>query len=435
MYGMQIMSASVAPLADSEGFVSLLTMFNNPVLGILLGTLFTAVIQSSAASIGVLQALSRTGSITFGMALPIIMGQNIGTCITAVLSSLGSSRSGKRVALVHVLFNVLGTIVICLIFYPLYAIFKFQFVENIVDPLGIAVLHSAFNLLTTVILLPFPKQLEKLAYRFIPEKHEKKDDVYIDDRLLLTPAFAIGESRSMTEKMAHIARDTFKSSMKLLNTYDEQMAEDVMAAEALVDKYEDVLGTYLVKLSGRELAKRDSNQISELLHTIGDFERISDHAVNLCRAAKEMHDKGISFSPEAKGELAVMEEAIGEILDISIDAFDSNDPALATKVEPLEQVIDNLKIEIKANHINRLQHGKCTIELGFILSDIISNYERVSDHCSNVAVCIIEIVEDSSFDTHAYLNDIKTGKEKSFVANFNHYKTKYVLPEPSDVEK
>lgn len=429
MYGMQLMSSAVSPLAESEGFAGILTMFTNPLLGILFGAIFTMIIQSSSASVGVLQALSTTGSISVGIALPIIMGQNIGTCVTALLSSIGANRSGKRVALVHVLFNIIGTIIVCLIFYPLNAIFRFAFVSAPVDALGIAVMHTIFNLVTTLILAPFPAKFEKLAYRILPEKAETKlPDVYIDERLLLTPAFAIAECRSHTVAMAHLASETFKEAMGLIERFDPAAAERVKANEDLADKYEDRLGTYLVKLSSHELTDHDSMQVSELLHTIGDFERISDHAVNVLHSALEMHDKQITFSEDACAELAVLSGAIREILDISVAAFESDDTALAARVEPLEQVIDELKTKIKENHIRRLQRGKCTIELGFILSDVIGNYERVSDHCSNIAVCIIKILVDSSFDTHAYLSNVKTSGQAAFTHDFEAYKKKYLLP-------
>lgn len=336
-------------------------------------------------------------------------------------------------AAVHISFNIIGTLIICLIFYPLNAIFKFAFVNLPINPAGIALMHTLFNLFTTAILMPFPAQLEKLAYLIIPDrKDEASPDVYIDERLLNTPAFAVAECRNLTVKMANIARETFCDAMSLVDRYDEQIAERVVANEQLVDKYEDKLGSYLVKLSGHELAYSDSERISELLHTIGDFERISDHAVNILKAAEEMHSKSISFSAEASAELSVLSSAIREILDITMNSFEASDTALASKVEPLEQVIDVLKLEIKERHIDRLQRGRCTIELGFILSDIISNYERVSDHCSNIAVCVIQIVDDGSFDTHEYLTEIKSGHKPEFLRDFDFYKSKYLLMPSSD---
>lgn len=429
MYGMQIMSAAVAPLAQSESFDSVLTLLNNPLLGILGGTIFTAIIQSSAASVGVLEALSLTGAISYGMAIPIIMGQNIGTCITALISAFGANRNGKRVAAVHISFNIIGTLIICLLFYPLSAVFNFAFVNLPISPAGIALVHSLFNLLTTMLLLPFPAQLEKLAYLIIPDKNgESTPDLYIDERLLNTPAFAVAECRNLTVKMAHLSKDTFREAMGLMEHFDAEKAERVVENEALIDKFEDKLGSYLVKLSSRQLTDTDSERISELLHTIGDFERISDHAVNILHAAEEMNEKKISFSAEAKAELDVITKAIYEILDITVTSFENNDTSLATRVEPLEQIIDLRRLEIKERHIDRLQRGRCTIELGFILSDIISNFERVSDHCSNIAVCVIQIVDSSSFDTHEYLTEIKSGRNPEFMNDFNYYKDRYVLP-------
>jgi len=428
MYGMELMSGAVSPLANSDQFTGILTLFNNPLFGIVAGTLFTALIQSSAASIGILQALSMTGSITYGMAIPIIMGQNIGTCITAILSAISANRSGKRVAAIHVSFNIIGTLVVCAIFYPLNAAIQFSFLDKAIDPVEIALVHSMFNIFTTALLLPFTKQLEKLAYRIVPERPEKDGGVFIDQRLMVTPPFAVAECRNTTVKMAKESRDMIVTSMALLEHYDKAGVEKINVGEDLTDKYEDVLGSYLVKLSALELSERDNKQVAEMLHAIGDFERIGDHALNICHTAQEMHEKGLTFSDEAKAELRVLSAALREILDMTVDAFENSDAPAAAKVEPLEQVIDTLCADIKENHVRRLQQGKCTIELGFILSDIITNYERVSDHCSNLAVYVIEVASDSNFNTHAYLSDIKTGKEPAFINAYDFYKNKYVLP-------
>lgn len=429
MCGMEIMSAAVSPLANSEGFTQIITIFNNPLFGILTGTLLTAVIQSSAASIGILQALSMTGSITYGMAIPIIMGQNIGTCVTALLSAIGTNRSGKRVAAIHVLFNVIGTLAVCAVFYPLNAAIHFAFVNEAINPVSIALVHSIFNIFTTALLLPFTKQLEQLAIRIVPDRPEKDGGIFIDQRLMVTPSFAVAECRNTTVKMAHVSKDMLLASIDLLAHYEKATVEKINEDEENTDKYEDVLGTYLVKLSTLELSERDNKQVAEMLHAIGDYERISDHALNICHTAQEMHEKGLHFSGEAREELHILSTAINEILEMTVSAFENSDAQAAVKVEPLEQVIDTLCADIKENHIKRLQQGKCTIELGFLLSDIITNYERVSDHCSNLAVYVIGVASDASFNAHAYLSDIKTGKEPGFADAFEFYKGKYLLPE------
>lgn len=424
MQGMTIMSSAMSPLADMPEFESLLTAFSNPLLGVLVGAVVTGVIQSSAASVGILQALSLTGNITFGMAIPIIMGQNIGTCVTALISSIGVNRNAKRVAAIHIYFNVIGT-AICLSAFLLFnSLFDFAFVSKEITPFGIAVTHSIFNFVTTAILLPFTKLLEKLARLTIKDKGSKEAYSFIDDRLLLSPSLAISESRRLTVKMANLSRDTFFDAIKLMDSYSEKLSDKLIKNEGVVDTYEDNLGTFLVKISSKELSEADSNTVSTLLHTIGDFERISDHAVNLQKTAKEMHDKNIHFSEQAKGELLTLTDAITEILSLTVNAFDFNNPALAMQVEPLEQVIDKVISDIKNNHIKRLQGGNCTIELGFVLNDLLTNYERVSDHCSNIAVCLIQI-NQSTFGTHEYLNEYKNSGSEEFTKAFEMYKAKY----------
>ena len=435
MTGMTLMSGAVKPLADLPQFKEILMMLNNPFVAILAGTLITALIQSSAASLGILQSLAMTGGISFNMALPIIMGQNIGTCITALLSSIGTSKNAKRVTAVHIYFNVLGTVICLSGFYIADAICHFSFTDQPISSFMIAVVHSAFNLLTTFILLPFCKQLEKLAVLTIRDKHVKPDaqddhTVLLDERLLLSPSFAIAECRNATVKMAGIARDTILDAIGLLSHFDEEIAERIEQNEDKVDQYEDKLGSYLVKISSTNLSHADSNDVSQLLHTIGDFERISDHAVNLLRVAREIHEKGLQFSEKAQQELTIFTSAVIEILNITTDAFSENNLQLAYEVEPLEQVIDSLKVELKNRHVRRLQEGKCTIELGFVLSDILNNYERISDHCSNIAVCMIQI-KDSSMDTHGYLNEVKTSGEPRFTGYYNRFTDKYRLPKSS----
>ncbi len=428
MFGMTLMSGAVKPLADMPEFSSLLTAFTNPIVGVLVGALFTGIIQSSAASVGILQALALTGSITYGMAIPIIMGQNIGTCVTALISSIGVNKNAKRVSVVHISFNIIGTVIILILFYLSEALIGFSFIDSPIGVVGIAACHSIFNIFTTVILLPFSKRLVKFAEFVIKDKADMAEEKYafLDERLLKTPSFAISECANMTVKMAKIAKTAVMSAMQLLKNYDESEVQKVMENEEQLDMYEDKLGSYLVRLSSKELSDADSKEISKLLHTIGDFERLGDHAVNLLKTAKEINDKKITFSAEADAEIAVLTNAITDILDITITAFSEADLMKAGNVEPLEQVIDELIKAIKTNHIERLQSGNCTIELGFVLSDLLTNYERISDHCSNIAVALIE-VSQNCFDTHEYLNSIKTMDNQSFRERYNEYMIKYKL--------
>lgn len=426
MFGMEFMSDSMSPLAEMEEFRNLMVMFNNPLLGLAVGVIMTAIIQSSSATVGILQALSLTGALSYNMAIPIIMGQNIGTCITAVISSIGVSKNAKRVSVVHVYFNLIGTAILLSAFYGANAVFDFAFADSSIDPAGIAVVHSIFNIVTTVVLFPFSKQLEKLAVKTVKDKNEKTEETFIDDRLLGTPALAVSECRNYTVEMGKKAIETLLDSVSLVSEFDSKLAESVVENEGILDNYEDKLGTFLVKVSAQELTNEDSNTVSTLLHAIGDFERIGDHAVNIMKTAKEINEKGISFSDEAKKELAVAENAIREILEITRIAFSENKPEIALEVEPLEQVIDGLLKKIKSRHISRLTDGNCTIELGFILSDLITNYERVSDHCSNIAVCVIRI-SDSMFDIHQYLNDYKTTDNPEFREAYKSYKAKYSI--------
>jgi phosphate:Na+ symporter len=372
-----------------------------------------------------LQMLSLKGMVTFGSALPIILGQNIGTCITAILSSIGANKNAKRVAAVHILFNIIGTVIFLIVFYGLNAFLNFAFLENAINPVGIALCHMLFNLATTAVLLPFSKMLVFLANRIVKDsKDEKENEILLDERLLATPSVAVAHCNSLTVKMSAIARDALVQSLDVLNVYDKEMATVIEESEGVVDRYEDELGTYLVKLSSAEITMKDSRSVSTMLHSIGNFERISDHAVEIMKTAEELHDKKLCFSAEAQKEVSVLESAIREIVDITFTAFESGNTELARKVEPLEQVIDGLAIQMRANHITRLQAGTCTIELGFILSDLINGMERVSDHCSNIAVTIIEVAE-GVFDTHKYLNDIKSGNDERFRKEYETYKNKY----------
>lgn len=427
MFGMEMMSTAMEPLAEMEGFRNLMVMFNNPILGVLLGIVLTAVIQSSSAAIGILQALSLTGAISYGMAIPIIMGQNIGTCITALLSSIGVSKNAKRVAAVHVYFNLIGTALLLSAFYISDMIFDFAFTGSSIEPAGVAIIHSIFNVATTVILFPFSKLLEKLARKTVKDKKATGKSSFIDDRLLNVPALAVSEGKDYTVQMGQIAIEALLDSISLVEKFDTKIVDKIIESEQKLDDYEDKLGTFLVKVSSHDLTDADSNMVSTLLHVIGDFERIGDHAVNIAKAAQEISDKQINFSENATAELKVATNAIKEILELTEKAFAENDFALAKQVEPLEQVIDDLLAEIKSRHIARLTGGKCTIELGFVLSDLLTNYERVSDHCSNIAVCQIQISK-SVFDTHEYLNNYKTSGSETFTHSFDEYKNKYILP-------
>lgn len=425
MYGMDFMSDSVSPLADMPEFTSMLTAFRSPLLGIVTGVVLTAVIQSSSASVGILQALSLTGGISYGMAIPIIMGQNIGTCVTALISSIGVSRNAKRVAVIHISFNIIGTALFMAAYFVVHYMAELAFLEQAISPVGVAVVHSIFNITTTLILLPFSRQLVKLAEGTIKTEPEK-EVAFLDERLLNMPSIALSECNHKTTEMAYVAKDAMDKAMELLFSYDARGDEAVARLEGEADIYEDRLGSYLVKLSGCDLSDADSKQISKLLHTIGDFERISDHAVNIVEAAREIHEKKLVLSEEGLREIQVATKALREILDMAVKAFDDADLELACHVEPLEQVMDDLIETIKRNHVNRLQTGACTIQHGFVLSDILTNYERVSDHCSNIAVAMIELSK-ASFGTHEYLDSLKAKDDPAFRQMYAAYKEKYAV--------
>ncbi len=438
MTGMDTMSAAVKPLADMPSFTGMLTMFSNPILGMLAGAILTAIIQSSSASVGILQALCATGAVSFGTALPIIMGQNIGTCITAIMSSFGATKNAKRAAAVHLLFNVIGTAVFMIAFYIINAVVKFEFLNEAANPAGIAIVHSIFNVTATVLLFPFANLLEKLAILIIPDKeNEEEEDISclarLDERFLNNPALAVEECRTVAINMAELSKKAIFAALDLFKVYDESKVNRIVELEDAVDKYEDALGSYLVKLSSKNLSQRDSHSLSVILHCIGDFERISDHAVNVAMASKEMNDKGMEFSQKACEELDIFAQCVKDIVDTTVASFDNNDIKLAKKVEPLEQVIDYIKKEEKQRHIRRLRKGKCTIELGFVLSDILTNLGRVSDHCSNIAVCVLQVDEDS-FDTHEYLGMVKDVNNEEFRYEYMALKEKYRLPGKSRTE-
>ena len=427
---LNMMSDASEKLKDVPEFTRFMTMFSNPVLGVIAGAILTAVLQSSSVSIGILQSISnQTGTITYRIALPILLGQNIGSCVTALISSIGANKSAKRVAIVHLYFNVIGTVVFLGLFYAVNALIDIPVFDEKLNAVGIAVVHSAFNILATLLFLPFTKQLEKLACLTIRDKADEEAKMPIlDKRLLNTPAVAIEECRNVAFKMADLTHKTVLMAIDLVSNYDAKIAAEIVENESTIDIYEDKIGSYILQVASKDLSVNDSKAVSNLLHTIGDLERISDHAVNITEAAEEMHTKKVKFSEAAEKEMAVMTAALREILDMSLKAFLNNDVALAKEVEPLEDVIDGLRTELKSRHVERLKTGKCTIELGFILQDLLTNYERVSDHCSNIAVCLIQIKENS-LDTHEYINELKKLDKSEFMDEFKDYRSKYLLPD------
>lgn len=426
MTGMETMTAAVKPLADVPEFQNVMLMFSNPILGVLVGAVLTGIIQSSSASVGILQALSATGQVTYGTAVPIILGQNIGTCVTSMISSVGTKKDAKRVAAVHLYFNLIGTVFFLILFYILRALIGDALFMSKINQVGIAIVHSTFNIVTTALLLPFNKALEKLAKRTIRDEAGKEEFTFLDERLLATPSVAISQCRELTDDMARLAQSTFVRSLGLLKQYDAAEAQSIIEDEDRLDQYEDRLGSFLVKIASKSLSTADSREVSRLLHTIGDFERIGDHACGVLKSVDEMRDKGIAFSQRAVEELDVLSAAVTEVLDLAVRSFVDEDTAVARQVEPLEQVIDRLKKEIRTRHIERLQNGVCTIELGFVLADLLTNLERAADHCSNIAVCIIE-VEHDSFDTHEYLHEYRENELSDFNEQYEAYARKYRL--------
>ena len=425
MYGMELMSGSVAPLADMPEFTDLMTAFTNPLLGVLVGAAFTGIIQSSAASVGILQALAMTGSVTYGMAIPIIMGQNIGTCVTALISSIGVSRNAKRVSVIHISFNLIGTAVGLIVLCGGNAIFGFPFLSDSVNAVGIAFCHTVFNVCTTLLLLPFTRQLEWLAKKAISTEDKPSDFAFLDPRLLRTPGVAVSECASMVNQMGALAQASMNLVLDQFLQYTEAREEEILANEDKLDIYEDRLGGYLVQISQHGTSADDNHTISRLLHAIGDFERIGDHILNLQQSAKELHDKQLRFSDAAREELGVLTHLMQDILDASLSCFREDDPIAAQQVEPLEETMDCLTDEIRSRHIRRLQTGECTIQLGFVLNDLLNNFERVSDHCSNIAVSVIE-ERDSHIAAHAYLHDMK--KNGEFAVRLQQNLKRYALP-------
>jgi phosphate:Na+ symporter len=428
MVGMDLMSSAVAGLEESETFKSILLMFENPILGVLAGIVFTAIIQSSSASIGILQSLSTTGAITYSAAIPIILGQNIGTCVTAILSSLSAGKNGKRAALIQLYFNILGAAIFLGGYLAIDAALQLTFADSAIDMWGIAAVHTLFNLISVIVLAPFTKYIEKLAVISVrgSAKETDKYATLLDERFLDTPEVALERSHQIASQMAEISISSLKRSIEMLDSYDEKAAAEIREIEEKVDSYEDMLGSYLVKLSTRSITASESHEVTKLLHLIGDFERISDHALNLVESAEEIKDKNISFSNEAKNELSALKAAVLDILSMTETAYVENDIAVAMKVEPLEQVVDYLKDHIRLQHILRLQNSKCTIEHGFVLSDILTNLERVSDHCSNIAGCLVEMSAKNALDLHGYLRGIKKSGE-DFEQLYHEYMRKYAI--------
>lgn len=425
MFGMDTMSDAVSGLKDSPAFANMLVMFSNPVLGLIVGAVLTAIIQSSSASVGILQALSATGQITFAAATPIILGQNIGTCITALISCVGTSKNAKRAALANLYIKTISAIMFLIVVYGLNAIIDFSFANSHVTAFNIAVIHTAFNVISTIILLPFTNGIEKLVRLTIREGAEKSAFAVLDDRFLQTPAFAIEQCRTLTINMGYIANEAVSTAVSLLDNYSEKKDKFVVESEAEVDNYEDALGSYLVKLSSQDLGIEESRKVSLLLHAMGDFEQISDIAAKLLYTIREIHDKKILFSDKARQELEIMTSAIFEIMDLTIEAFSNGNLEAVDRIEPLEAVIDGLKKELKSRHIHRLQNGKCSIETGFLFSDYVSSLEKISDHCSNIAVSVEQLVE-RNYELHQSMHEKKT--EADYKEKYIHYSKKYALP-------
>lgn len=426
MVGMTLMSDAVSPLKGSEQFHSILTAFQNPVLGLLAGLILTVIVQSSSASVGILQTLTTTGAITYGAAIPIIMGQNIGTCVTALLSSISANKNGKRAAIIHLYFNIIGVIIWLSIYWIVNAIVEIIPVSAAANAWDVAIIHTVFKIFSVLAIAPFYKQLEKLSRLTIRDKKSDMETVNkLDERLFETPSIAVGQATEIAYEMATASVEALQKSLRLLDAYDVKVADEIRALEDRADKYEDALGAYLVKLSSCNPDSRDAIQITKLLHIIGDLERISDHSVNIVESVEEMKDKKLAFSAQATKEMAVLRSAVSEILEITRKSFLGNDLTLATEVEPIEEVVDELRDKIRLNHILRLQNSECTIEHGFILSDLLNNFERVSDHCSNIASCVIEISKAGVPDMHKYTTEVTESME--FKQKLVYYQQKYCL--------
>ena len=436
MTGMELMGDAMEFLEGEAWFANLMVSFSNPILGILAGAVLTAVIQSSSASVGILQSLCITGAITIGNALPIILGQNIGTCVTAMLSTVGANRNARRTALVHLYFNIVGVVLIALIVYGVNLFFPLEILTRAVGPMDIAIIHTGFNLTATAILLPMNKLLEKLAYMTIPRQEIHQAPVLLDPRLLATPAVAIQQSMDVAVRMAHASLEAMEKAIRLTKKFDEDLFEEVRQLEDVTDRYEDALGSYLVQLTGRKLTVDDNRTLNTVLYTISDFERIADHAMDIAKAGREISQKNIRFSNQALEELAVLEAAVMDVITNSVKAFEEKDLYQAMKVEPQEQVVDALVKEIKSRHVRRLRDGLCTVEYGFVLEDLLTGYERSADHCSNVAVEMLQVSE-GKLEAHEYLNALKGGQLREsaqFSERFQQYREKYAFPEDKTMD-
>lgn len=435
MYGMTAMSSAVEPLKDVPQFTQILTKFENPLLGVIAGFALTTIMQSSSVSVGILQALCSTGAVSYALALPIIMGQNIGSCTTAMISSVGASKDAKRAAAVHFYFNVIGTVVFMLVFYISNAFVHYAFLPQAANEVGIATIHSIFNIAATIVLLPLSGFLEFLAVKTIKDDDEEEDELSKHDKVLQLldpvflerPGFAIMQCQKVASEMAELSMKSVGRAVGLLTAYDEEIEERIRKEEDTVDKYEDQLGTYLLRLSTKDLSKEDGHRLSLMLHSLGDIERISDLAVNILLAVEQMHKRELIFSKKAMDELAVYSKALKDILTMTVDAFEQNDRYKAALVQPLEELMDDMNKELKKRHVKRLRKGKCTIELGLSLSDISDTYERISDHCSNIATCVIQ-VEDDELDAHEHRKEVKEQDAKWYDEQYRAYEQKYALP-------
>lgn len=426
MTGMDLMSGAVKPLANVPEFTQLFTLFTNPILGLIVGAILTAIIQSSSASVGILQALSVTGAVTYGSALPIIMGQNIGTCVTALLSCFGANKNARRTAIVHLYFNLIGSIGFMIIFYALNAVIGFEFIGDSINAAGIAVIHTLFNVTATAILLPLNRVLEKLAYMTIKDDEQKEKFQILDERLINTPSIAIEQSKKALRSMASEASGALIKSIALLDKWDDSVAEEITHSESKVDKYEDTISTYLLKVSAQDLSIQDSTELTKILHIVGDFERLGDHALNISKLSKEMHEKDVKFSTQATEEIKVLKNAVLEVISLTMESFVKEDTRAARHVEPLQRVINELAREIKNLHIERLKNNHCTIDLGFSLSELLNNCKRIADHCSNIAIALVE-AENDSFAPHGYVKNLKKESSDNYYTMLENMRAQYKI--------
>lgn len=434
MFGMMTMSGAMSPLSDMPEFKAALTYFSNPILALVVGVFLTALLQSSSASIGITQAVSMTGALNFSAAVPLIIGQNIGACVTTLLASIGTSKNAKRAAAAHIISSSIGAAAVMAVFYGLNAVFRFEFLQTAVNPVTIAFVHTAFNVIIVTCLLPCIGLIEKLVCRVIKdEETQEQADMYaaefamLDEKFLATPSYAIMKAKEKAVDMAKLCEQALDGSMQVLQSYDKALVDEIIELESRIDRYEDVIGAYLLKITSTNISNKDNMIVSMLLHSIGDLERISDHAVNIVEAAEEMHEKNAQFSDDAREELKIYSAAVMEIVNRAVTVFEQDDAEKAREVEPLEDVIDGLNVKVKNRHIKRLTNGECTIEMGFILSDITTNFERVADHCSNIAVYVMQLT-DEDMEKHGYIDTLNKDDDEEFKEMFRAYKEKYKLP-------